>query len=139
MSRSVADQPTAGSAATAPVRAPMEWVTFAVAAAVIVAVVVLIATEIPASRQPPRPVAEPGAVVERGSSFVVPVVVVNRGERTAEEVQVEATLTIDGEEQRGDQVIDFLSGGEEEELQFVFADDPDDGSLDVRVTGYGVP
>ena len=120
-------------------RSPVEWVTFAVSVVIIGIVVALVAVEIPGSKTPPAPVAEPGIVEPRGDHYVVPVVVENRGERTAAEVQVHATLTIDGEEHDGDQVVDFLSGGEVEELEFVFDDDPTEGDLEVRVTGYGLP
>lgn len=120
-------------------RSPAEWVTFAVAVVVIGIVVALVAVEIPKSKTPPAPVAEPGVVEARGDRYVVPVVVENRGQRTATEVQVRATLTVDGEEHEGDQVVDFLSGGEIEELEFVFEEDPTEGELEVRVTGYGLP
>lgn len=120
-------------------RTSAEWVTFSVAAAVLMVVLVLIGMEIPQSAEPPAPVAEPGIVERRGEHYVVPVVVDNRGERTAENVQVHVTLTIGAEEHDGDQAVDFLSGGEREELEFVFDDDPADGELEVRVTGYSLP
>lgn len=120
-------------------RTPAEWVTFTVATAVLIGVLAAIATEIPGSRRPPDPVARAGAAERRGERFVVPVVVENLGEQTAQDVQVQATLTIDGEDQDGDQVIDFLSGGEQEEMEFVFDDDPADGELVVRVTGHSLP
>jgi len=126
-------------AAEARPRTPAEWVTFTIAALVVLAVVVLIATEIPQSGRPPEPVAEPGPVEERGDLYVVPVVVDNLGEQTAENVQVRVTLTIGDEEHEGDQAVDFLSGGEQEELEFVFDDDPSAGELEVRVTGYTLP
>lgn len=121
-------------------RSAAEWVTFALSAAVVAAVVGLIAVEIPPSRRPPMPVATQGVSVARGDVFVVPVRVENRGERTAQDVQVQVTLTmIGGEEHEGDQVVDFLSGGELEEMEFLFDDDPDAGEVEVRVTGYTVP
>lgn len=120
-------------------RSPAEWVTFAVALVVIGIVVALVAVEIPKSKTPPAPVAEPGVIEARGDRYVVPVLVHNRGQRTATDVQVQATLTVDGEEHEGDLLVDFLSGGESEELEFVFEDDPTDGELEVRVTGYGLP
>lgn len=120
-------------------RSPAEWVTFAVALLVIGTVVALVAVEIPKSKAPPAPVAEPGTIEVRDDRYVVPVEVENRGERTAVDVQVRATLTIDGEEHEGEQRVDFLRGGEVEELEFVFEDDPADGELEVRVTGYALP
>ena len=120
-------------------RSPAEWVTFAVASAIILVVLGLVAVEIPRSKTPPAPTAVPGPAEERGGRFVVPVRVENRGQQTAESVQVVALLSIDGEEQEGDQTVDFLSAGETEELEFVFDDDPVDGDLEVRVTGYLLP
>lgn len=120
-------------------RSPVEWVTFAVAVVIIGIVVALVAVEIPKSKTPPAPVAEPGVIEARGDRYVVPVIVRNQGQRTATDVQVRATLTVDGEEHEGDQLVDFLSGGESEEVEFVFEDDPTDGELEVRVTGYGLP
>jgi uncharacterized protein (TIGR02588 family) len=122
-----------------PTRSPAEWVTFAVALAIVAVVAGLIVREIPGSKRPPEPVAEAAPVEARGDRFVVPVVVRNDGEQTAENVQVSATLTIDGAETTGDQTVDFLAGGEEQDLEFVFADDPGDGELEVEVTGYLVP
>jgi hypothetical protein len=53
--------------------------------------------------------------------------------------KVVAELTIDGATSSGDQVVDFLGGGESQELTFVFADDPADGELVINVTGYAKP
>ncbi|MEJ7585756.1 MAG: hypothetical protein WKF43_17110 [Acidimicrobiales bacterium] len=38
-----------------------------------------------------------------------------------------------------DQVIDFLAGEETEQLELVFASDPDEGLLDVSIGGFAVP
>ncbi|HVF32723.1 MAG TPA: hypothetical protein VM933_06790 [Acidimicrobiales bacterium] len=120
-------------------RSAAEWFTFTVAALVVAAVIGLIAVEIPGSKRPPAPTATTGEVEERTGRFVVPVDVRNRGEATAAEVQVIATLVVDGQEAEADQVVDFLSGGEVEELEFVFDDDPRDGDLEVRIAGYQLP
>jgi uncharacterized protein (TIGR02588 family) len=120
-------------------RGPAEWVTLAVSLLVVAVVVGLIVREIPGSKRPPAPVAVAGRVEERGDRFVVPVEVENRGQRTAENVQVQATVTIDGEDVTADQTVDFLAGGETESMEFVFTDDPADGDLTVEVTGYLVP
>ena len=121
-------------------RTMAEWVTFAVAVALVLAVVALVLSEVPGGKVPPSPVAEVGEVEERDGRFFVPVRVENRGERTASDVRVEATLAVDGDEvEEADQLVDFLSGGEVEELEFVFDEDPDRGSLEIRVTGYRLP
>lgn len=120
-------------------RSPAEWITFALALVVLGVVAGLVVAEIPQSSAPASPVAEVRAVERRGDRHVVIVEVGNEGERTAQDVQIEASLAVDGDESSGDQVVDFLSGGEEEELEFVFDDDPSAGELVVRVTGYSVP
>ena len=89
---------------------------------------------------PANPTADaPGPVVQVGEQFRVPVDVVNHGDLAAAEVQVMAELTIDGETTSGDQVIDFLGGGERQAITFVFADDPASGDLVVSVTGFAEP
>ena len=120
-------------------RSPAEWVTFGIAVIVVVVVVGFIAVEIPGSKTPAAPGVEVGAVEERSGRFVVPVSVTNDGERTAADVQIVATLEIDGDETESEATVDFLSGGEVEELEFEFEDDPADGELEVRVGGYQVP
>ena len=119
--------------------APAEWVTFWIALALVLGVVAAIVVQVPGSKEPASPRAEVGAVVERDGTFVVPVSVENLGEETAENVQVSATLTIDGDEQTADQVVDFLAGGEVAEVEFLFGDDPADGDLEIEVTGFSVP
>ena len=120
-------------------RSGAEWVAFVLAAAILLAVVGLIVAQIPDSDVPPAPVATISEITEREGQFFVAVDVDNRGVRTAEQVQVVATLTTDDGDVEGDQMVDFLSGGEVEELEFVFEDDPADGELTVRVSGYLVP
>lgn len=64
----------------------------------------------------------------------------NAGDETAEAVQVLATLTVDGEDvAEGEQAIDFLSGGESEEVVFVFDVTEPRALVDLRVGGYVVP
>jgi uncharacterized protein (TIGR02588 family) len=120
-------------------RSGAEWVTLVVAAAVLVALLSLIAAQIPKDETPPAPTATPGRIVERNGRWVVPVEVENEGDETAENVQVEAKLVVDGEEHGGDQVIDFLAADDVAEVEFVFGVDPAEGDLEVVVTGYTVP
>ena len=60
------------------------------------------------------------------------------GDKAASNVQVYASLEVDGETTEGDQVVDFLAG-DDGEVVFVFDDDPDDGELTVEVAGFTVP
>ncbi len=64
----------------------------------------------------------------------------NRGDETAEAVQVQAELTLAGEViADGEQATDFLSGGETEELVFIFDTTSSDARIEVRVAGFLVP
>lgn len=121
-------------------RTGAEWTTFAVSLLIVVATMAFIAVEGLRQDRPAEPVAEvSGPIEERGGRFHVPVTVRNAGDETAESTQVVATLTLDGTEQQSDQTIDFLSGGDREDLVFVFDDDPSKGELAVSVTGFTVP
>jgi uncharacterized protein (TIGR02588 family) len=121
-------------------RTSAEWTTLAVACAVLLLVVGLIGSQMFSPRTPPAPVATVvGEPYEVGGMHHVDVRVTNRGDETAANVQVNAELTIDGEATTADQTVDFLAGEEEEDLVFVFADDPGDGELSVTVGGFGVP
>ena len=116
-----------------------EWVTFGVSAAIVLAVIGAILLQVAHAPAPAAPDVVVGKVEERNGAYVVPVVVRNTGDATAENVQVNATLTLDDGEVAADQVIDFLAGGEREELAFVFEDDPDDGELEVVIGGFSLP
>ena len=121
-------------------RNSVEWVTFGVAAAIVTAVAALMVVQSFGSDDPPAPVAEQaGAAHATAGVWYVPVDVTNTGDETASEVQVIAELTVDGETTTGDQVIDFLGGDEVTHLTFTFDDDPSDGELVVRVTGFAEP
>jgi uncharacterized protein (TIGR02588 family) len=123
-----------------PGRTPAEWTTLVLSSLVLLAVVALIAVELTSTREPPAPVARiDGAIREVEGAFHVPVMVTNLGDETAAEVQVVATLEVAGTTSEADQVIDFLAGDEEEDLVFVFGDDPADGSLTVEVSGFAEP
>jgi uncharacterized protein (TIGR02588 family) len=121
-------------------RSAAEWTTFAASCVVLLVVVVLIAVQMREPRTPAAPVAAVvGEPTERGGVYTVEVDLENRGDETAANVQVTADLTIGGDTASGDQTVDFLAGGEEERLAFVFHDDPADGDLSVAVTSYAEP
>lgn len=120
-------------------RTTAEWVTFAVAMAVLSIVVGLILVQVIGWGGRPAPVVHVEKVRAVGEQFHVDVLVTNDGDETAASVQVNATLETGGESVTADQTIDFLAGDERNELVFVFQDDPGDGKLTVAVTGYAVP
>ena len=120
-------------------RTPAEWVTLTACCLVLAVLVGLIAVQLTSTREPASPVAEVEGTYEADGFHHVEVSVTNHGDETAAEVQVTAELVVDGEATEADQVIDFLAGGEEEDLVFVFEDDPADGELTVVVSSFGVP
>jgi len=130
----MSDNPTRGA------RTAAEWTTLACSCLVLAVLVALIAARLGEDRDPASPVAViDGEIRSSDGLHHVDVVVTNYGDDTAANVQVSAELTIDGEVTAADQTIDFLAGDEEEELVFVFEDDPADGELTVAVTGFAVP
>ena len=122
-----------------PPRTAAEWITFAVSVAVLLAVIGAIVVEASRENRPARPVAVVGETTRRGEQFHVAVTVENRGDEAAAAVMVVASLEVDGETSDSDQSIDFLAGDDEEDLVFVFADDPDDGELTVEVASFSEP
>jgi uncharacterized protein (TIGR02588 family) len=122
-------------------RSAAQWVTFGASALVLLVVVVLIAVQLRGPSHPATPVAtirgEPRHV---GSQYQVDVTVTNEGSITAANVQVHAELVTEGSAPTtADQTIDFLAGHEDQDLVFVFTDDPATGELTVEVTSFAVP
>jgi len=122
-----------------PRRTPAEWATLLGSAGLVLVVVVLILAQVPGDDRPAEPVARVGRVRQVGDAFQVDVTVANAGDRTAAQVQVTAGLTLGDTTSTAEQTIDFLSGGEDEQVVFIFDDDPASGDLRVAVTGYAVP
>jgi len=121
-------------------RSVAEWVTFVGSCCILAFVFGLILVQMRDPLDPPAPVAEvSGETLVVDGDHHVRVTVDNVGDKTAANVQVTAELEIDGATAGGDQTIDFLAGGEEVELVFIFEDDPEDGVLTVAVAGYSVP
>jgi uncharacterized protein (TIGR02588 family) len=66
--------------------------------------------------------------------------VTNEGDETAENVQVHAEMKVDDEVvSEAEQIIDFLSGDEAEEVVFVFADMPPNAEVELTVASFKVP
>jgi uncharacterized protein (TIGR02588 family) len=121
-------------------RSRPEWIVLGVSASILAVVVGVLVALAFGTADPATPTAgTPGRARQVGEQFLVPVEIVNRGDLAAAEVQVVAELTIGGTTTSGDQVVDFLGGGESQQLTFVFADDPADGELVITVTGYADP
>lgn len=125
-----------------PQRSSPEWVAFAIAAALLLVVAGAVVRLWVSDEGRPALVSATvtGPTRVEGKSHYVLVRVTNRGDRTAESVQVIAELSEGGEVvEDGEQSLDFLAGGEEMELEFVFSTDPDSAELTVRAASYTKP
>ena len=83
-----------------------------------------------------------GAPERRGAEFLVPVAATNRGDETAEGVQIEVSLERadgGGEPERGEFAIAFLPRRATRRGWVAFATDPAAGQLKPRVLGYEKP
>ncbi|WP_029214716.1 TIGR02588 family protein [Kallotenue papyrolyticum] len=117
-----------------------EWISFAIAALILLTIVgALIYDWIATPPTPPVLTVRQGATRQANGLFYVPFQVENSGGATAAAVQVVATLRVGDHEEQGEQQIDFLAGGETAEGAFVFMRDPAAGELELRVAGYKMP
>lgn len=123
------------------VRVTPERVAFAVAAAILLglagAIVVLwVQPREPASLR----VEQVGEVRVVGTQSYLRGEVRNTGDETAEAVQVIAQLRVDGEVvAEGEQSVDFLSGGESEEIVFILDRAAPNAETELRVASYKIP
>ncbi len=123
-------------------RSLAEWVTFGIATAILLAIVGLVIYDwvITPPLPPTVQVRQTEAIRTINGSYYVPFSVANTGGKTAAAVQVIAELRVNGMVvQRGEQQIDFLSGGESRDGAFIFSRDPRMGELTVRVASYKMP
>ena len=120
----------------------LEWVVFGVGLVLVVCVVgYLVYDGASMGDAPPDIEVTLGATVRRGAEFLVPVSVTNRGDETAEGVQIEVTLerADGGEPERGEFGIAFLPRRATRRGWVSFSQDPAAGRLKPRVLGYEKP
>ncbi|MGL5834449.1 MAG: TIGR02588 family protein [Waterburya sp.] len=91
--------------------------------------------------QPPvLSVTTDAEVRQTEGQFYIPFTVANTGGETVESVEVVAELNLNGKiEDIGSQQFDFLSDGETNSGAFILNQNPNQGELIVRVTGYKLP
>ena len=121
----------------------LEWVVFGVSLALVAGVLgFLVYDAVQLEKMPPDIEVRLGAPVEHGQEFVVPVAVTNRGDQTAEGVQIEVTLEGSGgggEPERGEFTIAFVPRRATREGWVAFRTDPRGARLTPRVLGYEKP
>lgn len=134
-------QSDAPSDPSQPPRSSLEWVTFSIASVVLAGVVGLVGfVWVTKSAEPPIvTITAKEPLQDANGQFYLPFEVINTGGETATSVQVMAELQIGDQVEVGDQQIDFLSVGETEEGAFVFSQNPEQGTLTLRVASYALP
>jgi uncharacterized protein (TIGR02588 family) len=130
------------SASARAARSSAEWVAFGIASAVLLFIVGSVAWVWVSDEGRPATlrVEREDPARRAGDQFYVTATVINSGDRTAEGVQVIAELTRGSEVvEEADQTIDFLAGGDSEQVVFVFSEDPASGELTVRASSHVKP
>lgn len=131
--------PTASTRARPP-RSAAEWISFAVAAVVLLALMGSIGwlglqpTGAAVLRVEPT-----GSVRESAGLRYLSATISNEGHEPVEAVLVVAEATVDGEKVEAEQSIDFLSGGEQEEVVFLFEATVPPEAVTYRVASYKLP
>jgi len=118
-----------------------EWTSLGISVAILLAVIVLLSYEYFASsaRQPVIE-AQPqlGEVRQAGDAYYLPVDLTNRGERTAENVRVEVSLS-PGQGESSQFELRFLAGGATERGIVIFREDPSEGNVTVDTVSFRKP
>lgn len=124
-------------------RSIAEWTTLGISALVLLAMVGLVSyLHLNGGEDPPAIVVETRLddVRHTDDGYYLPVVVRNRGDRTAEDVRVQAELeTGSGAPVTAEFAITFLAGGEVAGGTFIFSEDPEQGTLTVAPVSYQEP
>jgi uncharacterized protein (TIGR02588 family) len=119
----------------------LEWMVFAVGLVLVGATLgYLIYTGATMGNEPPDLEVRLGTPEQRAHNFIVPVTVINHGDKTAEGIHVEVLLEMNGAEQaRGELDIPFLPRHATREGWVTFEQDPRAAQLKARVLGYEEP
>lgn len=118
----------------------LEWTVFGLSLALIAGFVILLVHEhVEGDSRPPSIAVNTGDAVQTAGGYAVPVDVRNDGDTTAEDVQVEGSLTWEGGSERGEALLSFVPYRAQRRAWIAFSHDPRDGLLKVRVLGYREP
>jgi len=122
-------------------RSLAEWITLSVAITILLSLVGLVIYDwqVNQSRPPAFQVEITESARITDDHYYVPFSIINTGGRIARAVQVTAELQTANATEVGEQQIDFLSGRERKRGSFVFAQNPQDGTLMIRVASYRLP
>ena len=110
-----------------------EWITLGISVLIVLGLAALVIyQQVVAGTQPPVIEVQPklGEIREEGGTYYVPIDIANKGEVTAEDVEIQISLEIEGEEPETVAfTVKFLAGGETEEQTVVFQNDPAEGEF----------
>lgn len=104
----------------------LEWLIFAVSLLLVISTLgYLIYDAKLSSETPPNIEVQLGETQPQGQNFLVPVIAINKGEQTAETVQIEVVLEKDGKEEESAELeIQFLPRGAKRSGWVTFETDP---------------
>ncbi len=120
-----------------------EWTTLGTSVLILFAVIVLLSYEYFASSAR-QPVVEAQPQLEEirqaGGAYYLPVDVTNRGERTAEDVRVQVSLSSgQGQQETSQFSLKFLAGSATERGTVIFREDPLKGNITVDAISFRKP
>lgn len=123
-----------------PKKNTLEWIVFSISVVLIAGVVgILLYGTLTSEGRPPSLSITPGPAEVTAGGFAVRLDVHNGGDTTAEDVQVEVTLTSGNEKERSSAVLPFVPHRSYRRAWVTFKTDPARGTLEARVVGYREP
>ncbi|HEX7999428.1 MAG TPA: hypothetical protein VF528_13660 [Pyrinomonadaceae bacterium] len=119
----------------------LEWIVFAVGLALVASTLAyLVYAGVTTGIEPPSLEVRLGTPEQRTHNFIVPVTVINHGDKTAGGIKIEVVMESEGREQaRGEVDIPFLPRHATREGWVAFEQDPRTAKLNARVLGYEEP
>jgi uncharacterized protein (TIGR02588 family) len=118
----------------------LEWTVFGFGLILVAATAgYLVREAFTGGSSPPELRVHLGPPLQVAEGFQVPVTVINRGERVAEDVSVTITLSAGAEREEAVLTIAFLPHQSRREGWVTFRGDPRDGDLRVGPVGYASP
>jgi uncharacterized protein (TIGR02588 family) len=123
-------------------RTAAEWITLGVSVLIVLALAgLVIYQELARGTEPPVIEVMPrlGETRHEGDAYYVPIDVTNKGETTAEDIEVQLSLEAgEGQPEVAAFTLKFLAGAETESQTVVFQNDPSKGKL-THVVAFSVP
>jgi uncharacterized protein (TIGR02588 family) len=91
------------------------------------------------SRSPPAISVQPQAIIDQKEGYLLQFRAFNQGDQTAGEVKIIGHLRSDNHEETSEATLDYVPPQSERSGGLFFRQDPRQGELVIRVTGYQKP